>query len=298
MADRLPSISAFFPCYNDAGSIAAMVQRVAGALQTVTDDFEVIVVDDGSTDDSVAVLEAMVPGAPYLRIVRHSQNRGYGGALRSGFEAATRAFVFYTDGDGQYDPAELPVLVSAMRDGIGLVNGYKIRRADPFHRIIIGRTYQFVARRLFGITLRDVDCDFRLIRTEALRRIPLTFESGAIGVELVRRLQDAGCRMVEVPVHHYARLHGQSEFFRVRHVVNLLCDLWRLWWKLRSERQAGAGEEDARTVGVARAGSTWADAKLATSAQPSSADGREEHRSAAPRPPASDTRHPSEERVS
>lgn len=238
MADRLSSVSAFFPCYNDAGSIATMVERAAAKLRTITTDFEVIVVDDGSSDDSIAVLDAMRPRAPYLRLVRHTENRGYGAALRSGFEAATREFVFYTDGDGQYDPEELPVLVQAMHDGIGLVNGYKIRRADPFHRIIIGRTYQFVARRLFGITLRDVDCDFRLIRREMLRRIDLSFESGAIGVELVRRLQDGGCRMAEVPVHHYPRLHGHSEFFRIRHVTNLLSDLWRLWWTLRAERQA------------------------------------------------------------
>jgi glycosyltransferase involved in cell wall biosynthesis len=179
LAGRLPSISAFFPCYNDAGSIATMVEKAAAALRGAT---------DGSSDDSVAVLEAMRPRAPYLRIVRHEQNRGYGAALRSGFEAATREFVFYTDGDGQYDPEELPVLVSAWREGIGLVNGYKIRRADPVHRVITGRTYQVIARTVFGIPLKDVDCDFRLIRTDALRRIDLTFESGAIGVELVRRL--------------------------------------------------------------------------------------------------------------
>lgn len=215
-----------------------MVEKAAGALRGVTADFEIIVVDDGSVDESIAVLEAMRPRAPYLRIIRHERNRGYGAALRSGFEAATREFVFYTDGDGQYDPEELPVLVRAWREGIGLVNGYKIRRADPFHRVAIGRTYQFVARRFFGIPLRDVDCDFRLIRAEELHRIPLTFESGAIGVELVRRLKDAGCRMVEVPVHHYPRLYGRSEFFKVRHVVNLLSDLWRLWWQLRRERRA------------------------------------------------------------
>jgi glycosyltransferase involved in cell wall biosynthesis len=240
LADRLPSVSAFFPCYNDAGSIVSMVEKAANALHGVTDAFEVIVVDDGSSDDSVAVLEAAGQRAPYLRIVRHKHNRGYGAALRSGFEAATREFVFYTDGDGQYDPEELPALVQAWHEGIGLVNGFKIRRADPFHRIVIGRTYQLIARTLFGIPLKDVDCDFRLIRTEDLHRIPLTFESGAIGVELVRRLKDAGCRMVEVPVHHYPRLHGRSEFFRMRNVVNLLSDLWRLWWQLRRERQASA----------------------------------------------------------
>lgn len=216
-----------------------MVEKAAAALRAVTADFEVIVVDDGSGDDSLAVLEAMRPRASYLRIVRHPVNRGYGAALRSGFAACTRDFIFYTDGDGQYDPEELPVLVHAMRDGIGLVNGYKIQRADPVHRVWIGRTYQYVAKRLFRIELRDVDCDFRLIRAELLRGTSLSFESGAIGVELVWRLQDAGCRMVEVPVHHYPRLHGQSEFFRVRHVANLLTDLWRLWWKMRRERRPG-----------------------------------------------------------
>lgn len=237
MAERLPSISAFFPCYNDARTIATMVEKAAGVLRTLTADFEVIVIDDGSSDDSAAVLSALASRAAYLRVIRHPVNRGYGAALRSGFEAATREWVFYTDGDAQYDPEELPVLVHALRNGIGLVNGYKIRRSDPFHRVIIGKTYQAVARRLFGISLRDVDCDFRLIRTAYLRRISLTFESGAIGVELVRRLQDAGCRMVEAPVHHYPRLHGQSEFFRIRHVYNLLADLSRLWRAMRRERQ-------------------------------------------------------------
>ena len=242
MAERLSSVSAFFPCYNDAGSIATMVEKAAAALRAVTDDFEVIVVDDGSSDDSAPILQAMMARASYLRLVQHPANRGYGAALRSGFEAATRDFVFYTDGDGQYDPEELTALVRVMRDGLDLVNGYKIRRADPAHRVVIGRVYQFIARRLFGIRLRDVDCDFRLIRADLLRRIPLTFESGAIGVELIRRLQDVGCRMAEAPVHHYPRLHGRSEFFRLRHVWNLLSDLWRLWFALRAERQAGKVE--------------------------------------------------------
>jgi glycosyltransferase involved in cell wall biosynthesis len=251
LADRLSSVSAFFPCYNDAATIAAMVEKAAATLRQITNDFEIIVIDDGSEDDSIAVLEALKPRAPYLRVIRHPTNRGYGAALRSGFEAATREFVFYTDGDGQYDPEELPLLVREMRDGIGLVNGYKLRRADPWYRKVTGKTYEWVARRFFGIQLRDVDCDFRLIRTEYLRRIPLTFESGAIGVELVRSLQDVGCRMVEVPVHHYPRLYGRSEFFRVRHVYKLLADLWRLWWKLRRQQRrraaviAATGEEQA-----------------------------------------------------
>lgn len=238
LAEHLTSISCFFPCYNDAGSIAKMVADAAAALATVTGDFEVIVIDDGSSDNSLEVLEGLQPTAPYLRIIKHEVNRGYGGALRSGFEAAAKEFVFYTDGDAQYDPGELTALVALMRDDLGLVNGYKLGRADAWYRKVTGKSYEWIARRFFGIKLRDVDCDFRLIRRTYLQQVNLTFESGAIGVELVRRLQDAGCRMVETGVHHYPRLHGQSEFFKLRHVWNLISDLTRLWWQLRRQQPA------------------------------------------------------------
>lgn len=233
MAQRLSGISAFFPCYNDAGTIAEMVRRADETLRTVAESYDVTVVDDGSTDGSVEILEALRAAVPSLRIIRHSANRGYGAALRSGFEAATKAFVFYTDGDGQYDPRELPKLVERMDDGIGLVNGYKLNRADPFYRKLTGGTYEWMARRVFGIRIKDVDCDFRLIRTEELRRVPLTFESGAIGLELIYSLQAAGCRMAETGVHHYPRRYGRSEFFSFRHVANLIGDVLRFWWQLR-----------------------------------------------------------------
>ena len=241
MAERLSGISTFFPCYNDAGSIAEMVRRAHATLPTVAETHDITVVDDGSADNSVEVLEALQREIP-LQIIRHPHNRGYGAALRSGFEAATKEFVFYTDGDGQYDPRELPVLVAEMHDGIGLVNGYKLNRADPFYRTITGGTYEWMARRCFGIRIKDVDCDFRLIRTEYLRRVPLTFASGAIGLELIHSLQRAGCRMAEAPVHHYPRLHGRSEFFSLKHVTSLIADVLRFWWQLRrGQRTADSG---------------------------------------------------------
>lgn len=239
MAERLSGISAFFPCYNDAGSIETMVRRVNAVLPSVAESYDITVVDDGSADESVALLEALRAEVPTLSIVRHPRNRGYGGALRSGFEAATKEFVFYTDGDGQYDPRELPRLVAQMGDGIGLVNGYKISRSDAFYRKLTGGTYEWMARRIFGITIKDVDCDFRLIRTDYVRRVPLTFESGAIGLELVYNLQAAGCRMRETPVHHYPRMHGRSEFFSLRHVTSLICDVMRFWWNVHRVRGRG-----------------------------------------------------------
>ena len=139
-------------------------------------DYEVIVVNDGSYDNTAAVLEQLrAEYGPRLRVVTHPQNRGYGGALRSGFVAATKEFVFYTDGDGQYDVDELPRLLELVGPDTGLVNGYKLERHDPAHRIWIGKTYNFCARLLFRIRIRDIDCDYRLIRRALLRADPSHF---------------------------------------------------------------------------------------------------------------------------
>ena len=226
----MESISAFFPAYNDAPSLPALIGKTFDVLRATGREFEVIVVNDGSHDNTGAVLlELQQQHGPQLRIVTHPQNRGYGGALRSGFAAATKDLVFYTDGDGQYDVGELPKLLAETRPEIGLVNGYKLERNDPQHRIIIGSVYNTFARTLFGIRLRDVDCDFRLVRRSLVERIRLTSTSGTICVELVRKLELTGCGVVEVGVHHYARQHGKSQFFRIRSLATTFYQLLRLW---------------------------------------------------------------------
>jgi glycosyltransferase involved in cell wall biosynthesis len=227
---RFPSLSVFFPAYNDAPSLPGLLAKTFAALEAHVADYEVIVVNDGSYDDTAKVLEELrLRYHPYLRVVTHEQNRGYGGALRTGFESATRDFVFYTDGDGQYDAGELPRLLKLMTPDTGLVNGYKLERHDPAHRIWIGSTYNFCARLLFGIRIRDIDCDYRLIRRSLLERVQLTSTSGTICVELVRKLELTGCRVVETGVHHYARLHGKSQFFRLRSLATTLFELIGLW---------------------------------------------------------------------
>jgi glycosyltransferase involved in cell wall biosynthesis len=225
-----PSLSVFFPAYNDALSLPVLLARTFATLADHVADYEVIVVNDGSGDDTAAVLEGLrgLYGSR-LRVVTHPQNRGYGGALRSGFEAATREFVFYTDGDGQYDVGELPRLLELVGPETGLVNGYKLERHDPAHRIWIGIVYNFCARLLFRIRIRDIDCDYRLIRRTLLERIHLTSTSGTVCVELVRKLELTGCGVVEIGVHHYPRLYGKSQFFRVRSLATTLQELAWLW---------------------------------------------------------------------
>jgi len=227
------SLSVFFPAYNDAPSLPGLIGKTFSVLQNHVDDFEVIVVNDGSYDNTAQVLaELQRKHGPRLRVITHPQNRGYGGALQTGFHAATREWVFYTDGDGQYDVGELPSLLAHARDGVGLVNGYKLERHDPWHRVWIGKTYNAFARTLFQIGIRDIDCDYRLIRRSLLEDIQLTSTSGTICVELVRKLELTECRVVEVGVRHYPRLHGRSQFFRIRSLLSTLGQLMALYARL------------------------------------------------------------------
>lgn len=226
----LANLSVFFPAYNDAPSLPDLLARTFDTLQQHVEDYEVIVVNDGSYDDTGEVLaELQQQHGPRLRVITHEKNRGYGGALRSGFAAATKDLVFYTDGDGQYDPRELPRLLALMGPDVGLVNGFKLERNDPRHRIWIGNVYNAFARFLFHIRIQDVDCDFRLIRRELLDEIKLFSTSGTICVELVRKLEMSPYRVIEVGVHHYARQHGRSQFFRVRSLLKTLYQLIRLY---------------------------------------------------------------------
>lgn len=244
------SLSVFFPAYNDAPSLPALIGKTFTVLQDRVPDFEVIVVNDGSRDRTAAVLEELSrKHGPRLRVVTHPVNRGYGGALRSGFAAARKEFVFYTDGDGQYDVGELPLLLARMEPDVGLVNGYKLERRDPRHRIWIGRVYNCLARALFRIRIRDIDCDYRLIRRGVLEHLRLTSTSGTVCVELVRKIELSGCKVVEIGVHHYPRLHGRSQFFRLRSLAVTLCQLLRLYVRLVLLARASA----ARNPSQARA---------------------------------------------
>ena len=242
MSARVPSLSVFFPAYNDAPSLPSLLQKTFAVLPALADDYEVIVVNDGSRDDTPAILHRLGSQyGPRLRVVEHPENRGYGAALRSGFAAASKELVFYTDGDAQYDVAELPLLLEKLEPAVGLVNGFKLRREDPWHRICIGYTYNLFARVLFSIRLRDIDCDFRLIRRELLQTLDLESDTGTICVELVRKIELSAWRVVEVGVHHYPRLYGRSQFFRLPSLFRTFRQLIALYCKLVLPSLLGIG---------------------------------------------------------
>ena len=227
-----PSLSVFFPAYNDSGTIASLVITALQSASKLTPDYEVIVVNDGSTDGTAVVLEELARVYPAVKIVTHDGNRGYGGALRTGFSSASKEIIFYTDGDAQYDPSEMRLLWPQMAPGVHLVNGYKISRSDPWHRIFIGRLYHHIVKTMFGLRVRDVDCDFRMMRRSIFDRVRLEKNSGVICLEMMKKIQDAGFRIVEVPVHHYHRAYGRSQFFNVPRVYRTGLDVLKLWFAL------------------------------------------------------------------
>lgn len=234
----MPGLSVFFPAYNDAGTIASLVISAVQVASTLTPDYEVIVINDGSQDDTPRILDELARVYPeHVRIVHHTKNRGYGGALRSGFATASKDFVFYTDGDAQYDPAEMVLLWQQMTDDVDWVNGWKISRSDPMHRIIIGRMYHHTVKLLFGLKVRDVDCDFRLMRRRIFEVVRLEKDSGVICLEMMKKFQDAGFRVAETPVHHFHRAYGKSQFFNFPRIFRTGVDVLKLWWALVIRRE-------------------------------------------------------------
>lgn len=232
MISRKIGVSIFFPCYNDKGSITRLINDAILTIRKFTTKFEIIVVDDGSTDGSRQLLKNLAKKTPSLKLVFHDHNIGYGGALMSGFKTAKHEYIFYTDGDGQYDVKDLSLLLYTLTDDVDFINGIKMSRQDPTYRIVIGNFYSFMTRWLFWVPIFDVDCDFRLIRKRVIDKINLKSKSGAICIELVKKAQIAGAKFRQVSVRHYERRSGVSQFFRIERILNTLKEVFFLWIEL------------------------------------------------------------------
>lgn len=232
MAKKLSSLSIFFPVYNDWGTIPSMAAQAIASAEKITDDYEIILVDDGSEEKTLQILDFLEVYFKQIRVVRHEKNRGYGGALRTGFKEARKEFIFYTDGDAQYDVRQLLLLAEAMNDDVDIVNGFKIKRHDPFYRVVLGKIYQYVAKFMFALPIIDVDCDFRLMRRKIFKDVELVSSSGTICVEMIHKMSKRGFRFAEVGVNHFFRSSGKSQFFNFRRLYHVGRDFLKLWYYL------------------------------------------------------------------
>lgn len=232
MIRKSTGISIFFPCFNDRSTIGKIVKDAIFTIKKFTKKYEIIVVDDGSTDGSQKFLQKLSKGVRNLRVIFHKRNLGYGGALRTGFRTAKYELIFYTDGDGQYDVKDLPLLLSIITKDIDFINGIKMSRNDPIYRIVIGNIYSFFTRWLFWIPIFDIDCDFRLIRKSIIEKLDLKSNSGAICIELVKKAQRAGAKFRQISIPHLERSFGTSQFFRADRIAKTLSEVLILWLDL------------------------------------------------------------------
>ncbi len=231
----MPSISVVLPAYNEAENIEPVVDEATAALEPLVDEFEIIVVDDGSRDDTAAVTRRVMDTNPHVRLVEHEVNRGFGAAVFSGFTNASKEWIFYTDADRQFVLDELSRFLPHTRE-YDLIAGYRAPRRDPFLRVLYGKGWSFLCTLLFGYTVRDVDCGFKLLRREIVQQVgPQIRSRGAtFSIDWLARAKRAGFRFVEVPVSHRPRVAGSQTGANLgvitrafRELVQLRLQLWR-----------------------------------------------------------------------
>lgn len=222
------------PAFNEADNIHDVISRAASTLPRHVRDFEIIAVNDGSSDATPEIVRQIASNDPRVRLVDHPQNRGYGAALRSGFSASTGDYVMIMDSDRQFDIGDLVYLTPFIND-FDMVAGYRIQRNDPFHRTLFGKTFRLAMRTLFGVQLHDIDCAFKLMRGDILRSLALESDGAMISTELMARWAATGATWTQVGVHHYPRTAGQQSGGSVRVIFRAMRDVPLLWLKLRRE---------------------------------------------------------------
>ncbi|MBV9173685.1 MAG: glycosyltransferase family 2 protein [Chloroflexi bacterium] len=242
------SISGVMPAFNEAVGIERSVRQLAGVLEQITDDFEVLVTNDGSTDATGAVLEKLSIAAPELRlrVVSHARNQGYGAALASGINAARKELIFFTDGDRQFDVTELGDFVHELDSETDLVIGWRRKRADPPFRLLNAWGWNLVVNGLFGYTARDVDCAFKLFRRRVWECLTVRARGATFSAEFLVKARRRGFRVKEEPVTHLPRTAGSPTGARLAVIARAFWELLQLWRNLDGELARDAYRQSLR----------------------------------------------------
>jgi len=229
-------LSCVFPAYNEAENVGPLLEEASEALAKVATSYEIVVVDDGSTDDTAEIVRRFAIDHPQVRLVSHPTNLGYGHAVRTGLSATRGDAVLFTDGDRQFKVSDVPLLLDAF-EGADLVVGRRIKRADPWHRLMIARVYKVVLNTFFGLHVTDPDCAFKLFSREVIDTIVPKLESRAafVSPELLIRSKLAGYRLVEVPVPHYPRVAGRPKGAPPKVIFRTIGEIFRLRRSLQAQ---------------------------------------------------------------
>jgi glycosyltransferase involved in cell wall biosynthesis len=229
------SISVFLPCYNEQENVERTTRSALKVLDGLTSDYEVIIVDDGSRDGTGGIADALAAENEKVRVVHHEVNKGYGAALQSGFRAAAKELVFYTDGDGQFDMQELPPLIPLIRE-YDIVSCYRLDRQDPPARKLNGWLWTKLVCTLFGIRIRDIDCAFKLYKRQIFDHITMSSSGALIDTEILARAIRKGYTVTQVGVHHYPRKAGRQTGASIRVIMRAFAELFRLYRQIKKDR--------------------------------------------------------------
>lgn len=223
----LPSLSIFFPCYNEEANVERVTRAALETAQKVADDYEVIIVNDGSRDGTGEIGDRLAAEDPRVRCVHNRPNQGYGGAVQTGLRSATKEWIFFTDGDGQFDLNEIPKLVELL-DRCDFAVGYRIKRADSLMRKLNAWAWGTLVRAKFGLKVRDIDCAFKLLPKKLFDEIKLDSRGALISTELLARAAYKGYRIAEVGVHHFPRTAGTQTGAKLRVILRAFRELFKL----------------------------------------------------------------------
>jgi glycosyltransferase involved in cell wall biosynthesis len=231
------SISVILPAFNEEANIEQAVKLSLEIMPDYFSEVEIIPVNDGSADATGALIERLADNDPRVRPVHHSVNRGYGAALRSGFEAVGGELIFFTDADNQFDLHEITLLIERLKEA-DMIIGYRIRRNDHFMRIVNAFLYNMLIRVLFGLKVRDIDCAFKLFRRDLLKEIKLESDGALISAELLIKAKMSGCSITEVGVHHFPRLTGEQTGANLKVILKAFVEIFKFYSKLKHSTTA------------------------------------------------------------
>lgn len=229
-----PSISVFFPCYNEQDNVRRTVENALSVCQKLNADFEIIIVDDGSSDDTPRIADEIALKNSNVKVVHHQKNSGYGAALQSGFAAATKQLVFYTDGDGQFDIGEMPPLIPLIKQ-YDIVSCFRLNRQDNLIRKLNGWAWTKLGCLLFRMKIRDIDCAFKLYKREIFDNIKLQSSGALIDTEVLARAIKAGYTITQRGVHHYPRTAGEQTGANIKVIFRAFKELFKLYKQIKKQ---------------------------------------------------------------
>lgn len=229
---NLMKISAFFPAHNEEANVESLTRKLVKVLSENCTEFEVIIVNDGSKDKTKEVSEKLAAEDKRVKVINHEVNRGYGGAVKSGLYAAKLDWVFFTDGDNQFDVSEIPVLIK-MTDKYDFVTGYRMKRQDPPHRLLNAFMWGTLVKLLLGFRVKDVDCAFKLFKREIVERTQPEAEGALISTELLAKSTKLGYKIGEVGVHHYPRTAGTQTGAKLKVILRAFKELFKFYGKMK-----------------------------------------------------------------